>query len=576
MASNHTPQESSALGQIASAEHSKHADNVEGALDFEVREPEYEEYYSKYCPGPPHTEDLEMYTPGGLHPVDIGHTFQDRYEVVHKLGSGGSSTVWLARDRDSSRYVALKVISAVMSEHAESETRVQKELQQCLAQGSSDGLVVPVLDTFWIEGSNGGHLCLVQSVCGPSVVSFRREMTMKLRGDLVNAVCKQIAVGLSELHNHSLVYGDLSAGNVAFRVSNLDHLTTKELYDLFGEPDPYPTQPARETDTDWVKKHAPPAVYQNMDFMSDKAIKLIKPEICFIDFGASFFTPRAVEVESLQCTASYADPSSLWLGEDTSQASDCWALACILFELRSAICLFDDGPRGVPDAIEQCMGPVPQAWYEGDAEDGTAPEVTTLQDLEGETQPAALGSSRTKRDTLLFAFRKISSPSLIKQIYTKIVSWFSTSKVKEVNNPDPEPPTVVYVSRRFRQRGNDPTLHGQIVNIGNWHPWHRLTVEERRERLQAWNRDCDAAIDTSDAALDRGQPPPKALSPEEAADFEDLLKSLLTWDRKDRATVKNILGHPWLNKQYVEKQDDHWLQKYYYGCGYSSPDKTYI
>lgn len=46
----------------------------------------------------PH-EPLECYTPGGFHPVTLGDTFQNgRYIIRHKLGYGGFSTVWLARD----------------------------------------------------------------------------------------------------------------------------------------------------------------------------------------------------------------------------------------------------------------------------------------------------------------------------------------------------------------------------------------------------------------------------------------------------------------------------------------------
>lgn len=46
----------------------------------------------------PH-ERLERYMAGGFHPVAIGDTFCDgRYTVRDKLGFGGYSTVWLARD----------------------------------------------------------------------------------------------------------------------------------------------------------------------------------------------------------------------------------------------------------------------------------------------------------------------------------------------------------------------------------------------------------------------------------------------------------------------------------------------
>src|SRR5690349_2939382 len=44
-------------------------------------------------------EKLERYRPGGYHPVTIGEQLGGRYSIVHKLGFGGYSTIWLARDQ---------------------------------------------------------------------------------------------------------------------------------------------------------------------------------------------------------------------------------------------------------------------------------------------------------------------------------------------------------------------------------------------------------------------------------------------------------------------------------------------
>ncbi|CAJ2509537.1 Uu.00g145630.m01.CDS01 [Anthostomella pinea] len=61
-------------------------------------------------------EDLEDYVPGGYHPTTIGDTFRDgQYTIVHKLGFGGYSTVWLARDQRLERYVSLKILAASAS-----------------------------------------------------------------------------------------------------------------------------------------------------------------------------------------------------------------------------------------------------------------------------------------------------------------------------------------------------------------------------------------------------------------------------------------------------------------------------
>lgn len=44
-------------------------------------------------------EKISRYRPGGFHPITLGNSFkQGRYTVVHKLGYGGFSTVWVAYD----------------------------------------------------------------------------------------------------------------------------------------------------------------------------------------------------------------------------------------------------------------------------------------------------------------------------------------------------------------------------------------------------------------------------------------------------------------------------------------------
>ena len=50
----------------------------------------------------PEVESPDRYQPGGYHPVHLGDVYHQRYRVIHKLGFGTYSTVWLARDLQSS------------------------------------------------------------------------------------------------------------------------------------------------------------------------------------------------------------------------------------------------------------------------------------------------------------------------------------------------------------------------------------------------------------------------------------------------------------------------------------------
>lgn len=50
-------------------------------------------------------EPLHRYKKGGYHPTGLGDLLKDgRYKILHKLGWGGYSTVWAARDQRFDTY----------------------------------------------------------------------------------------------------------------------------------------------------------------------------------------------------------------------------------------------------------------------------------------------------------------------------------------------------------------------------------------------------------------------------------------------------------------------------------------
>lgn len=114
-------------------------------------------------------EHFERYAPGGYYPVRIGERFSaSRYRIVHKLGFGTSSTIWLARGNRLARYIAVKFAAAGVERPRESG--ILRMLRH--RGGSCDALCVgemgipEVLDEFEVKGpkiagERRTHCCMV-------------------------------------------------------------------------------------------------------------------------------------------------------------------------------------------------------------------------------------------------------------------------------------------------------------------------------------------------------------------------------------------------------------------------------
>ena len=85
----------------------------------------------------------------------IGTVLSGRYRLEAKLGSGGMSTVYLARDQTLDRPVAVKVMHREMSEQADQLERFRQEAR-AVAKLSHPN-VVSVIDA----GEDGGHPYIV-------------------------------------------------------------------------------------------------------------------------------------------------------------------------------------------------------------------------------------------------------------------------------------------------------------------------------------------------------------------------------------------------------------------------------
>ncbi len=138
----------------------------------------------------------------------IGTVLSGRYRLEAKLGSGGMSTVYLARDETLDRPVAVKVMHREMSEQADQLERFRQEAR-AVAKLSHPN-VVSVIDA----GEDGGHPYIVFEYVEGETLKQRIARVGALDAQEAIAYAIEIARGLSVAHARNMVHRDIKPQNI--------------------------------------------------------------------------------------------------------------------------------------------------------------------------------------------------------------------------------------------------------------------------------------------------------------------------------------------------------------------------
>src|SRR5436189_281092 len=137
-----------------------------------------------------------------------GTLLAGRYRLESKLGSGGMSTVYLARDETLERWVAIKLLHREISDQPDQLERFRREAR-AVAQLSNPN-VVAVIDA----GEDGGFPYIVLEFVEGETLKQRIDRLGRLPVDEAAAYAIEIGRGLAAAHARRLVHRDVKPQNV--------------------------------------------------------------------------------------------------------------------------------------------------------------------------------------------------------------------------------------------------------------------------------------------------------------------------------------------------------------------------
>ncbi len=137
-----------------------------------------------------------------------GMFLEDRYEILDKIGSGGMSDVFKAKDHKLNRFVAIKFLK---QEYCEDKTFVSKF--QIEAQSAAALLHPNVVSVYDVNEAGGIYYIVMEYVDG---ITLKRYVDRNGRLPIKEAtsIAIQVGQGIEAAHNANIIHRDIKPQNV--------------------------------------------------------------------------------------------------------------------------------------------------------------------------------------------------------------------------------------------------------------------------------------------------------------------------------------------------------------------------
>lgn len=140
--------------------------------------------------------------------IKIGMIIGDRYEILEKIGTGGMSDVYKAKDHKLNRQVAVKVLKQEFSENANFVSKFRIEAQ------AAAGLAHPnIVNVYDVGEENGIYFIVMELVEG---ITLKKYIEKKARLSVKEAIsiAIQVSMGIEAAHNNHIIHRDIKPQNI--------------------------------------------------------------------------------------------------------------------------------------------------------------------------------------------------------------------------------------------------------------------------------------------------------------------------------------------------------------------------
>lgn len=140
--------------------------------------------------------------------LETGSFIADRYEILEKIGAGGMSDVYKAKDQVLGRFVAVKILKPEFAEDVNFVTKFHTEAQ------SAAGLQHPNIVNIYDVGSEEHvHFIVMEYVEGITLKTYI-EKKGQLNYKEAISIAIQVARGIEAAHNNNIVHRDIKPQNI--------------------------------------------------------------------------------------------------------------------------------------------------------------------------------------------------------------------------------------------------------------------------------------------------------------------------------------------------------------------------